>query len=312
LIKIQNILTLAVIISLILPLQYNTLKYSNGEMNTDSQLVMYDNMNSKNPFLADSKNTIIKPNIHVSIEGTPNDDQLKGGDGGDKIRGEDGDDTLSGVKGNDKITGEKGDDLINGGLGNDTLDGGNGDDKVSGESENDLIEGGKGDDTLFGGKGDDGILGDEGNDVLNGGEGADMMSGGLGIDSFICDSWDIIVDFNSNEGDKTLGECSPQDQTANETSSEDIPLEASQSTSSQLLQNNNNNNNIPMEDFTPGPPPSFNIKNIPMEELKSPPPPPPPAAFSHNGIPSEEDFGSFPPIPLPRSNEKYMSAPSFN
>ena len=50
-------------------------------MNTDSQLVMYDDKNSKNPFLADSKNTILKPKIDVSIEGTPNDDKMKGGEG---------------------------------------------------------------------------------------------------------------------------------------------------------------------------------------------------------------------------------------
>ena len=69
-IKIQNILTLAVIISLILPLQDNTLKFVNGEMKTDSILVMYDDNNSKHPFLPDSQNTILKPKVDVSIEGT--------------------------------------------------------------------------------------------------------------------------------------------------------------------------------------------------------------------------------------------------
>ena len=55
-------------------------------MNTDSTLVIYDDKNPKNPFLADSENTILKPKIDVSIEGTPNDDQMKGGDGEDKKR----------------------------------------------------------------------------------------------------------------------------------------------------------------------------------------------------------------------------------
>ena len=53
---------------------------------------MYNENNSKHPVLADSQNTIIKPKIEVSIEGTPNDDLLKGGEGDDKIDGEDGDD----------------------------------------------------------------------------------------------------------------------------------------------------------------------------------------------------------------------------
>ena len=87
-IKIQYILTLALIFSLILPLQSLTLKFADGEMKTDSILVMYDDNNSKHPVLADSKNTILKPKVDMAIEGTPNDDQLKGGGGDDKISGE--------------------------------------------------------------------------------------------------------------------------------------------------------------------------------------------------------------------------------
>jgi hypothetical protein len=340
LIKIQNILTLAVIISLILPLQYNPLKFANGQMNTDSQLVMYDDKNSKNPFLADSNNTILKPKIDVSIEGTPNNDQMKGGDGEDKISGEDGDDTLSGGKGTDKINGGKGDDIINGEVGSDTLKGENGDDKISGESENDLLEGEKGNDMLLAGEGDDGILGGEGNDVLDGGEGTDMMAGGIGNDTFICDLFDTIIDFNSNQGDKIIGQCSPEDQVEDAASSDIIPQENFQPgppPSSQF------NHNIPAEDFQPGPPPqqSFNSNNIPMEEHKLPPPgPPPQQSFNSNNIPMEEhklpppgppprphsqslppfsiddlppeDFRSFPPFSVPPSNEKYMSGPFFN
>ena len=82
----------------------------------DSTLVMYNDNNSKHPVLADSKNTIIKPKIEVSIEGTPNDDLLKGGEGDDKIDGEDGDDTISGKEGNDELDGGKDDDVINGEL----------------------------------------------------------------------------------------------------------------------------------------------------------------------------------------------------
>src|SRR5215210_7106156 len=260
---------------------------------------MYNDNNSKNPFLTDSENTIIKPKVQVSIEGTPNDDQLKGGERDDKISGEDGNDTIMGGKGNDYIKGGKGDDIINGELGNDTLQGGSGDDKLNGQDGNDLIEGGKGDDMLLGGKGDDGILGDEGNDVLNGGEGADMMAGGLGNDTFICDQFDTIIDFNLNEGDKIVGQCSIIDQAENETSYDNIPQEDFQSGS-------------------PSPPP-FNPNNLPLEEFKIPPPQShsqpklqsPPPVFSHNDI-LPEDFGSFPPIPVPPSNEKYISGPFFN
>src|SRR5215212_1400295 len=187
----KYLLTLLILISLILPLQSSILKFAAGEMKTDSQLIIYDYKNSKNPFLTDSENTIIKPKVQVSIEGTPNDDQLKGGERDDKISGEDGNDTIMGGEGNDNINGEDG---------------------------NDLIEGGKGDDMLLGGKGDDGILGDEGNDVLNGGEGVDIMAGGLGNDTFICDPFDTIIDFNLNEGDKIIGQCSTNDLAQNETS----------------------------------------------------------------------------------------------
>src|SRR5215207_6301626 len=227
----KYLLTLLILISLILPLQSSLLKFADGQMKRDSILIMYDNNNSTNPFLTDSKNTIIKPMVQVSIEGTPNDDHLKGGEGDDKISGEDGNDTIMGGKGNDNIKGGKGDDIINGESGNDTLQGGSGDDKLNGEGGNDLIEGGKGDDMLLGGKGDDGILGDEGNDVLNGGEGVDIMAGGLGNDTFICDLFDTIVDFDIEEGDKIIGQCSSLDQTEFERSPNNTPQEDFQSDS---------------------------------------------------------------------------------
>ena len=56
-----------------------------------------------------------------------------------------------------------------------------------------------------------------------------------------------------------------------------------------------------MEDFPPGPP---------SPPQQSPPPQSLPQ-FSHDDIPPE-DFGSFPPFPVPPSNEKYRSEPFFN
>src|SRR5215203_1827671 len=257
----KYLLTLLILISLILPLQSSILKFAAGEMKTDSQLIIYDYKNSKNPFLTDSENTIIKPKVQVSIEGTPNDDQLKGGERDDKISGEDGNDTIMGGEGNDNI------------------------------------KGGKGDDMLLGGKGDDGILGDEGNDILNGGEGVDIMGGGLGNDTFICDQFDTIIDFNLNEGDKIVGQCSTND----------------------LAENKTSFHNLTQKDFQLGlPPSSFNPNNLPQEqedEFKMPPPPPQQQPESKLQSPSQpvfggddmptEDFGSFPPVPLPPSNQKY-------
>ena len=330
-IKIQNILTLAVIISLILPLQYHILQFANGETKMDSTLVMYNDNNSKHPVLTDSQNTVLKPKVEVSIEGTPNDDQLKGGEGDDKIDGENGDDTISGKEGNDKLNGGKDDDLVNGELGNDTLKGGNGDDKLSGEGGNDLMEGGNGDDKLLGGEGDEGILGNEGNDVLNGGEGIDIMAGGTGNDTFICDLFDTILDFNLNEDDKIIGQCSSLDQSEMERSTENIPQEDFLSDlpakSPRLPEFNHQ---IPLEGFQAESPPQFHPNNIPPEEFQLPSQPPPqlkpsqtqappspsPSSSSSSPPPSvdipPEELRSLPPVPVPPPKEVYTSGPYFN
>ena len=99
----------------------------------------------------------------------------------------------------------KGDDKINGDTGND---------KVEGNQGNDQIEGGEGDDSLKGGKENDEIQGDIGNDKLDGGEGADEMEGGEGTDSFICDNFDNVMDFDSQEGDTISGQCTFEDESA--------------------------------------------------------------------------------------------------
>ena len=84
-----------VIISLILPLQYSVLKFANGQILKDSEIMIF-NSDSKSPVLADDKNTILKPKVHVLIEGTPKSDELKGGIGDDKINGKYGNDLLLG------------------------------------------------------------------------------------------------------------------------------------------------------------------------------------------------------------------------
>ena len=118
-----------------------------------------------------NKNSQDRPKVEVSIEGTPNDDKIRGGDGNDEI---------SGAAGNDIIYGKEGDDEFQGGTGDDIL---NGED---------------GDDTLIGGKGDDKLVGGIGSDELEGGSGADL---------FVCDEDDKVIDFNSLENDRSDGPC---------------------------------------------------------------------------------------------------------
>lgn len=177
-----------VIISLILPLQYSVLKFANGQILKDSEIMIF-NSDSKSPVLADDKNTILKPKVHVLIEGTPNSDKLKGGIGDDKINGKYGNDLLLGKEGNDKI------------------DGGIGDDKISGQGGNDIIKGEIGDDILFGGQGDDKLYGNLGNDSLDGGQGINIMAGGRGSDIFLCNQYDTVMDFNASEADQIVGSC---------------------------------------------------------------------------------------------------------
>jgi len=117
------------------------------------------------------KKTSEKPKIEVSIEGTPNNDKIRGGDGNDKINGADGNDIIYGKEGDDEF------------------------------------EGGKGDDILYGEEGDDSINGGKGNDKLVGGTGTDELKGESGGDLFVCDEDDKVIDFNSVDNDRSEGSC---------------------------------------------------------------------------------------------------------
>ena len=118
-----------------------------------------------------NKNSQDKPKVEVSIEGTPNDDKIRGGDGNDEINGADGNDIIYGKEGDDEFQGGTGDDILNGEGGDDTLNGGKGDDK------------------------------------LVGGIGTDELEGGSGSDLFVCDQDDKVIDFNSLENDRSDGPC---------------------------------------------------------------------------------------------------------
>ena len=80
------------------------------------------------------------------IEGTGEDDRLRGTDRADQITGR---------AGNDRLEGEDGDDLLNGGSGNDRIEGDDGNDRLIGGTGNDRIDGGDDDDRLSGGAGVD-------------------------------------------------------------------------------------------------------------------------------------------------------------
>jgi hypothetical protein len=207
LIKIQNVLTLIIILTFLISIQYSIIKFANGYTDKDSNILLY-NSNMEGPVLVDSNNTMLKPKVEVSIEGTPNDDKLKGGDGDDEIKGRDGNDQIIGGNGDDEIDGENGNDLLSGYYGNDEIKGGNGNDGIFGERGIDVVEGGKGDDKISGGQETDFLDGEEGNDALVGGEGIDILVGGLGSDIFICDELDKIIDFSLSEDDQIKGTCS--------------------------------------------------------------------------------------------------------
>lgn len=289
-IKIQYILTLLVTISLVLHLPYLTLKFTNGQMETESNLILYndDKNNSKNAILNNySNNTILKPKIDVSIEGTLKSDKLMGGEGDDKIKGGTGNDILYGKDGNDMIKGDDGDDRISAGSDYDELEGGTGNDKIFGGDHDDLLDGG------------------EGNDILDGGRGIDIMIGGLGNDTFICDPSDILIDFNSSEEDKIIGSCSVQSGDEKEgrlIPNNDIYSEEFQSPPLPL----NPNDSFHPEEFQSGPH-SFNLQNNVPPNFESQPP------FHPNDIPPSE-FESLPPPPprLPPQQPPFYSndAPS--
>ena len=68
-ILIQHILTLAIIISLALPLQYQTLLFANGQIQEESNIIIYDDDNPEHGIiLSDSnsnsyKDTMLKPKV---------------------------------------------------------------------------------------------------------------------------------------------------------------------------------------------------------------------------------------------------------
>lgn|GEM_PF-830024 len=209
-----NYLILGIVIPLTLfYLQLYTINFVNGQKNDNASFSsLLSSSNTWSLFLSKSIisttssvenfQEILKPKVHLSIEGTDIDDKITAGGGDDKIEGGKGDDIIRGESGDDEIDGEGGDDMLIGGLGNNTIDGGDG---------NDILIGERGEDELDGGEGNDKIKGGRGNDKIDGGEGFDILTGGLGADIFICDEFDQITDFNLREKDEKIGSCIVED-----------------------------------------------------------------------------------------------------
>ena len=191
-IKIQYILFFIIITSSILSIQYKPIIFVNGQMQEQSNIIIYDENKLEHNKILSSPNNSMLIKVYVKIEGTLLNDTMNGGEG------------------NDVIDGGKGDDILDGKGGNDKIQGGGGSDRISGEIGNDQLVGERGEDMLMGGEGKDFLDGGEGNDVIFSGKGADMITGGIGSDTFICDENDILVDFNSNEKDNIIGSCSTE------------------------------------------------------------------------------------------------------
>lgn len=155
----------------------------------------------------------------IVINGTPNNDKLKGTakdeiingfEGNDKIKGNDGNDTLNGGEGNDKLDAGNGDDYLDGGAGNDQLKGVNGNNTLVGGTGNDKITGGKGIDILIGVDPNSSIAGRGEVDTLKASKGADVFVLGNEFGAFYNDGnnsnagesdYALIKDFKLSDGD---------------------------------------------------------------------------------------------------------------
>lgn len=157
----------------------------------------------------------------ATIDGSSNNDLLKGTALADLVSGEAGDDTLYGYEGDDTLDGGSGNDLINGGAGADVLGGGEGNDTYVVNNVDCLVteQAGQGSDTvrssisytlsayveklvltgtaaidgtgtaannvLIGNGSANALGGEAGRDTLSGGAGADSLDGGGGADRLL-------------------------------------------------------------------------------------------------------------------------------
>lgn len=103
--------------------------------------------------------TIIGSNGRNLLQGTSENDNIRGGGSNDILAGYGGDDIIEGGDAIDHIFGSTGLDTLFGGNGNDIIRGGDDKDLIYGEAGDDVIRGGKGSNLLDGGDGNDILLG---------------------------------------------------------------------------------------------------------------------------------------------------------
>ncbi len=139
------------------------------------------------------------------LQGTDDEDILRGFASDDVINGGDGDDSLQGRDGDDTLYGDDGPDWLFGGNGDDTLDGGDGNDKLRGQAGDDTLRGGAGRDYLYGGAGNDTLRGGARRDSLYGGHGDDTLRGGAGANDYLSgDAGNDTYLFGPGDGNTTI------------------------------------------------------------------------------------------------------------
>ncbi|QAY77737.1 calcium-binding protein [Sphingosinicella sp. BN140058] len=147
------------------------------------QLPLRGSKSSPSLFTAESGLALAAP---TQINGTYNDDVLKGTPGDDIIEtlsgwnradGGGGDDVIRGGGGNDRLYGDAGDDTLEGGFGSDVLYGGDGNDRLTGGNSTNWLEGGLGDDVVVGGGWIDIVwIREAGSDTVSTGAGKDQVN----------------------------------------------------------------------------------------------------------------------------------------
>lgn len=159
-------------------------------------------------------------NNEETIEGTPGNDVLNGGNGSSILIGLNGNDTLTGGNGSSDLAGDAGNDVLTGGNGGNTITGGTGNDTLIAGNGSNSLDGGEDDDLLVDGNSNNGFTVTQGSataleDTLTGGSGADTfffsqsestlensttIINGEEID--IEDAISTVADFNASQGDK--------------------------------------------------------------------------------------------------------------
>lgn len=141
-----------------------------------------------------------------TIEGGSDNDCLAGGEGNDRIEGDSGEDILVGGNGNDILNGDSGDDYIYGQVGNDRINGDSGQDQIWGGENDDSIDAGSGDDFVYGEGGNDNIKTGSGDDEAKGGEGDDIIEGNSGTDKLLGENGTDNLNGGSGTDTCTTGE----------------------------------------------------------------------------------------------------------